>query len=53
MKALDCVTIHGTIIPCDGDPNGKYYVKLPDGYRLIYDNDGYQGRYDPNLSEVI
>lgn len=33
--------------------NGRYYLELPDGYRLIYDNDGYVGRYDPNLSEAI
>lgn len=33
--------------------NGRYYLELPDGYRLIYDNDGYVGRYNPNLSEVI
>ncbi len=33
--------------------NGRYYLELPDGYRLIYDNDGYVGRYDPNLSETI
>ncbi len=33
--------------------NGRYYLELPDGYRLIYDDDGYVGRYDPNLSEAI
>lgn len=33
--------------------NGKYYIELPDGYRLIFDNDGYIGRYDPCLIEVI
>ena len=36
------------IVDCEGE-NGKYYLELPDGYRLIYDNDGYVGRYDPNL----
>lgn len=40
------------IIDCE-DKNGRYYLELPDGYRLIYDNDGYVGRYDPNLNEVI
>lgn len=44
---------HGCIIPCEDDSNGRYYIELPDGYRLIYDNDGYQGRYNPNLAEVI
>lgn len=33
--------------------NERYYLELPDGYRLIYDNDGYVGRYDTNLNEVI
>lgn len=37
------------IVDCEGE-NGKYYLELPDGYRLIYDNDGYVGRYDPNLT---
>ncbi len=37
----------------DGGLNGRYYIELPDGYRLIFDNDGYQGRYNPNLSEII
>lgn len=40
------------IVDCEG-MNGRYYLELPDGYRLIYDNDGYAGRYDPNLNEVI
>lgn len=40
------------IIDCEG-ANGRYYLELPDGYRLICDNDGYVGRYDPNLNEVI
>lgn len=40
------------IVDCEGE-NGRYYLELPDGYRLIYDNDGYIGRYDPNLNEVI
>lgn len=35
------------------DTNGRYYIELPDGYRLICDNDGYQGRYNPDLREVI
>lgn len=33
--------------------NGRYYLELPDGYRIIYDNDGYIGRYNPSLNEVI
>lgn len=40
------------IVDCEGE-NGRYYLELPDGYRLIYDNDGYVGHYDPNLNEVI
>lgn len=31
----------------------KHYLQLPDGYRLIYEDGEYVGRYDPNLSEVI
>ncbi len=42
-----------TIIPCKGDRNGRYYIELPDGYRLIYDDDGYQGRYNPSLDKAI
>lgn len=40
------------IVDCEGE-NGRYYLELPDGYRLIYNNDGYVGRYNPNLNEVI
>ena len=40
------------IVDCEGE-NGKYYLELPDGYRLIYDNDGYVGRYNPNLNNII
>ncbi len=40
-------------IEIEGSVNGRYYLELPDGYRLIYDNDGYVGRYNPNLSEAI
>lgn len=43
----------GKRINIEGAANGRYYIELPDGYRLIFDNDGYQGRYNPNLSEVI
>ncbi len=32
---------------------GRYYIELPDGYRLIFDENGYVGRYDPNLESVI
>jgi hypothetical protein len=45
--------ITGKFIPCEDDPNGRYYVELPDGYRLIYDNSGYVGRYDPNIIEPV
>lgn len=31
------------IVDCEGE-NGRYYLELPDGY---------VGRYDPNLNEVI
>lgn len=41
------------VIPCEGGVNGRFYLELPDGYRLIYDNDGYQGRYDPNMAEPV
>ena len=37
---------------CEGT-NGRYYLELPDGYRLVYDKDGYIGRYNPNLDTVI
>lgn len=49
------IKIKGTIIPIPEEEcvNGRYYVELPDGYRLIYDNDGYVGRYDPSLPEPI
>ncbi len=50
---MDNIEIKGKIVPDVEGENGRYYVELPDGYRLIYDNDGYVGRYDPNLSEVI
>ncbi len=43
----------GKKINIEGATNGRYYIELPDGYRLIFDNDGYQGRYNPNLSEII
>ena len=33
--------------------NGRHYLELPDGYRLIFDDNGYVGRYNPNLSEVV
>lgn len=41
------------VVPCEDATNGRFYLELPDGYRLIYDNDGYQGRYDPNLAEPV
>ena len=34
------------------NPN-RCYIELPDGYRLIYEDGFYIGRYDPNLSAVI
>lgn len=51
MKPTATITLK-KIPDCEGT-NGRYYLELPDGYRLIYDNDGYVGRYDPNLNEVI
>lgn len=50
---MENIQITGKIIPDVEGENGRYYVELPDGYRLIFDNDGYIGRYDPNLNEVI
>ena len=38
-------------VDCE-NPN-KCYVELPDGYRLIYIDGEYAGRYDANLSCVI
>lgn len=40
-------------IDAPNNGNGRYYIELPDGYRLIYDNDGYQGRYNPQLPNAI
>ncbi len=37
----------------DVEHEGRYYIELPDGYRLIFDESGYVGRYDPNLDTVI
>lgn len=37
----------------DVEHEGRYYIELPDGYRLIFDENGYAGRYDPNLPTVI
>lgn len=39
------------VLDCE-NPN-KYYLELPDGYRLIYVDGEYIGHYDPNLSTVI
>lgn len=50
---METVKIKGKIISDVEGKNGRHYVELPDGYRLIFDNDGYIGRYDPNLNEVI
>lgn len=47
----ECIILK-KVVDCEG-ANGRYCLELPDGYRLIYDNDGYVGRYDPNLSEEI
>lgn len=38
---------------CDAENTNKCYVELPDGYRLIYENGEYVGRYNPELNEVI
>lgn len=37
----------------DVEHGGRYYIELPDGYRLIFDESGYIGRYDPNLESAI
>lgn len=37
-------------IPC-GD--NRHYLELPDGYRLIFEDDKYVGRYNPNLPAPI
>lgn len=50
---MEKIQITGKIISDAEGKNGRYYIELPDGYRLIFDNGGYIGRYDPNLSEVI
>ncbi len=33
-------------IPCEDATNGRYYLELPDGYRLIFDDGGYGGASD-------
>lgn len=33
--------------------SNKCYVELPDGYRLIFKDGKYEGRYNPNLNEVL
>jgi len=47
------VTIKARVIPCPDEPNGKYYLELPDGNRLVYTDDGYQGLYNPNITESV
>ncbi len=37
-------------IPCGDD---RYYLELPDGYRLIFEDGKYVGRYNPDLPEPI
>lgn len=32
---------------------GRVYAELPDGYRLIFQDGVYAGRYNPYLAEVI
>ena len=40
------------LIP-DIEHPSRSYIELPDGYRLIFNNGEYVGRYNPNLAEVI
>lgn len=37
----------------DTDNHNKFYLQLPDGYRLIYEDGEYVGRYNPELNSVI
>lgn len=37
----------------DVEKPDKYYSELPDGYRLVYEDGKYAGRYNPELNEVI
>lgn len=52
-KIIENIQITGTIIPSAEGENDRYYIELPDGYRLIYSNDGYEGRYNPSLNDII
>lgn len=40
------------IVPDAENPN-KFYLQLPDGYRLIFEEGMYVGRYNPELNSVI
>jgi len=40
------------LIP-DVEHPGRTYFEVPDGYRFIFENGKYVGRYDPNLETVI
>lgn len=37
----------------DAENPNKHYLELPDGYRLIYEDGEYVGRYNPELNDVI
>ncbi len=39
-------------IPCADATNGRYCLEMPDGCRLIFDDNGYVGRYDPNMIPI-
>lgn len=41
------------MIILDMERPNRFYIELPDGYRLIFEGDEYVGRYNPNLAEVI
>ncbi len=50
VKTEGEIEMFGKQIDIEGGINGRYYMEMPDGYRLIFDNDGYQGRYNPNIA---
>lgn len=37
----------------DVEHPGRAYLEAPDGYRFIFENGKYVGRYNPNLETVI
>lgn len=47
------LAIDGAKLVPDLEHPTRSYVELPDGYRLVFDDREYVGRYNPNLAEVI